>query len=209
MQPCIRSEESYPLDHQGNPTLIDKMTNPRFTLCVCYASFHLDIWSNPSLFFWWYWLEDNCLPSCRMFHTLDLPVLLCAVAYFVLYLPIPCKLEVVSLNLIRFWLKFGASRFHSWYEIETQVHSLGWEDPLDEEMAIYPSILAWEIPRTEVSGELQSIGLPRVRHDWVTRHTHCMSHTTPHKATHNGKLSKFQWNWDWPVGSEGAILVFS
>ena len=160
------------------------MTNSRFILCVCYASFHLDIRSNPSLFFWWYWLEDNCLPSCRTFHSLDLPVLLCAVAYFVLYLPLPCKLKVVSLNLIR-------------------------EDPLEEEMAIYPGILAWEIPRTEVPGELQSIGLQRVRHDWVTRHTHCMSHTTPHKGTHNGKLSKFQWNWDWPVGSEGAILMFS
>ena len=48
---------------------------------------------------------------------------------------------------------------------EIQALTLGWEDPLDEEMAIYPSILAWEIPRTEVPGELQSIGLPRVRHD--------------------------------------------
>ena len=32
---------------------------------------------------------------------------------------------------------------------ETWVRSLGWEDPLEEEMATHPSILAWEIPRTE------------------------------------------------------------
>ena len=39
---------------------------------------------------------------------------------------------------------------------ETWVRSLGWEDPLEEEMATYSSILAWRIPRTEPSG-LQSM----------------------------------------------------
>ena len=47
---------------------------------------------------------------------------------------------------------------------ETQVQSLGWEDPLEEEMATYPSILAWEIPWTEEIGVLQSKGLQRARH---------------------------------------------
>ena len=37
---------------------------------------------------------------------------------------------------------------------ETQVQSLGWEDPLEKEMATHSSILAWEIPWTEKSGEL-------------------------------------------------------
>ena len=41
---------------------------------------------------------------------------------------------------------------------ETQVQFLDWEDPLELEMAIYSSILAWEIPWTEESGELQSMG---------------------------------------------------
>ena len=41
---------------------------------------------------------------------------------------------------------------------ETQVQSLGWEDPLEEEMAIHSSILAWKIPWTEEPGGLQSIG---------------------------------------------------
>ena len=37
--------------------------------------------------------------------------------------------------------------------------SLGWEDPLEEEMATQSSILAWKMPRTQESGELQSIEL--------------------------------------------------
>ena len=44
---------------------------------------------------------------------------------------------------------------------ETQVQSLGWEDPLEEEMATNSSILAWEISRTEESGGLQSMGSPK------------------------------------------------
>ena len=48
---------------------------------------------------------------------------------------------------------------------ETQVQSLGWEDPLEESMATHFSILAWRIPRTEEPGVLQSIELHRVRHD--------------------------------------------
>ena len=41
---------------------------------------------------------------------------------------------------------------------ETQVHSLGWEDPLEKEMATHSSILAWRIPWTEEPGGLQSMG---------------------------------------------------
>ena len=44
---------------------------------------------------------------------------------------------------------------------ETQVQSLGWEDPLEKEMATHSSILAWRIPRTEEPGELLSMGFPR------------------------------------------------
>ena len=52
---------------------------------------------------------------------------------------------------------------------ETQVQSLGWEDPLEKEMAPQSSILAWEIPWTEEPGGLQSMGSPRVGHDLVTK----------------------------------------
>ena len=48
---------------------------------------------------------------------------------------------------------------------ETWVQSLGWEDPLEKEMATHSSILAWRIPWTEELGGLQSTGLRRVRHD--------------------------------------------
>ena len=48
---------------------------------------------------------------------------------------------------------------------EMRVRSLGWEDPLEEEMAPHSSILAWEIPWAEEPGGLQSLGLPRVGHN--------------------------------------------
>ena len=48
---------------------------------------------------------------------------------------------------------------------EMQVRSLCWEDPLEEGMATYSSILAWRIPWTEEPGGLQSMGSQRVRHD--------------------------------------------
>ena len=48
---------------------------------------------------------------------------------------------------------------------ETWVRSLGWEDPLEKEMATHSSILAWRIPWTEEPGGLQSMGSQRVRHD--------------------------------------------
>ena len=48
---------------------------------------------------------------------------------------------------------------------ETQVQSLGQEDPLEKEMATHSSTLAWKIPWTEEAGRLQSMGSQRVGHD--------------------------------------------
>ena len=48
---------------------------------------------------------------------------------------------------------------------ETQVRSLGWEDPLEKEMATHSSTLAWIIPWTEEHCRLQSMGSQRVGHD--------------------------------------------
>ena len=48
---------------------------------------------------------------------------------------------------------------------ETQVQTLGREDPLEKEMAIHYSILAWKIPWTEEPGGFQFRGSQRVRHD--------------------------------------------
>ena len=48
---------------------------------------------------------------------------------------------------------------------ETQILSMGWEDPLEKGMATHSSTLSWEIPWTEEPGGQQSMGLPRVGHD--------------------------------------------
>ena len=56
----------------------------------------------------------------------------------------------------------------------------GWEDPLGEGMVTHPSILAWRIPWTQKPGGLQSVGSPRVGHNWsdlacsefISTHTH-------------------------------------
>jgi len=48
---------------------------------------------------------------------------------------------------------------------ETWVQSLGWEDPLEEGVAVRSSILAWRIPWTEEPGRLQSMGSQRGGHD--------------------------------------------
>ena len=55
---------------------------------------------------------------------------------------------------------------------QTWVLSLGWEDPLEDRMALHSSITAWEIPWTEKPGGVQSMGSQRVIHDWVTERTH-------------------------------------
>ena len=48
---------------------------------------------------------------------------------------------------------------------ETRVRFLGWEDPLEKEMAIHSSTLAWKIPWTEEPYRPQSTGSQRVGHD--------------------------------------------
>ena len=71
---------------------------------------------------------------------------------------------------------------------ETQVQPLGWEDPLEKGLGTHSSILAWRIPWTEEPDEQQSMGLQRVRHDWVTNthtHTHTWRPTTPSRTNTN------------------------
>ena len=55
---------------------------------------------------------------------------------------------------------------------ETQVQSLGQEDPLEKKTATHSSILAWEFPWTEEPGGLQSMGSGIVGHDWARMHGH-------------------------------------
>ena len=56
---------------------------------------------------------------------------------------------------------------------EMGVRSLGWEDPLEKDMAIHSSILAWRTPRTEESGGLQSTGSQE------SDMTGCLNHRHP------------------------------
>ena len=59
---------------------------------------------------------------------------------------------------------------------ETQVRSLGWEDPLEKEMATHSNILAWKISWTEKPGGLQSMGSQRVGNDGATNTKHLRQH---------------------------------
>ena len=51
---------------------------------------------------------------------------------------------------------------------ETWVRALGWEDPLEKEMATHSRTIAWKIPWTEEPGRLQAMGSQRVGHDQAT-----------------------------------------
>ena len=64
------------------------------------------------------------------------------------------------------WTSLVAQRVkHLPAMLETQLPSLGWEDPLEKEMATHSSTLAWKIPWTEEPGGLQPMGSQRVGHD--------------------------------------------
>ena len=94
-----------------------------------------------------------------------------------------CKSEFKQLSWKRFWkLRKGKGQLlisckaslvvqmvkHLPAMQETWVQSLGLEDPLEKELATHSSIPAWKIPWMEEPGRLQSMGLQRVGHDWVT-----------------------------------------
>ena len=72
---------------------------------------------------------------------------------------LPCKIRRNS--------KPRVSRYENKSELQTTIRMihLGGEDPLEKEMAIHSSILAWKIPWTEEPGSLQSMGLQRVGHN--------------------------------------------
>ena len=71
-----------------------------------------------------------------------------------------------SLALSLLWASLVAQRVKRLPTMrETWVRSLGWEVPLEKEMATHSSILAWRIPRTEEPGGLQFMGSQRVGHD--------------------------------------------
>ena len=80
---------------------------------------------------------------------------------------------------------------------ETWVRSLGWEDPL--ERAWQPTPVFWPgvSPGTEEPGGLQSMGWPRVKHDWASKHSTALDHYVSF-ILHITNLSKF---------SDGSYLI--
>ena len=58
---------------------------------------------------------------------------------------------------------------------QTWVRSLGWEEPVEKGIATDSSILIWGNPQTEELGWLQSMGVPKVRHNWATKLSHSLS----------------------------------
>ena len=67
-------------------------------------------------------------------------------------------------------------------ETQKLVQPLGWEDPLEEDMATQSSILAWKVPRTEEPDRLQSMGWQS--HTRLSKQTHTHTHTCTHMHTH-------------------------
>ena len=70
---------------------------------------------------------------------------------------------------------------------ETQVRSLGQEEPLEKELTTHSGILPWEIQWTEEPGGYSPCGCKRIGHDLETKqhqHTHTTQHTHTHTHTH-------------------------
>ena len=68
---------------------------------------------------------------------------------------------------------------------ETQVRSLGREDPLEKEMTTHSSILAWRIPGTEELARLQTMGCQK---DWTRFSNYTHTHTHTHNPVHSGQF---------------------
>ena len=91
---------------------------------------------------------------------------------------------------------------------ETQVQSMGQADPLEKGMANHSSTLAWSIPwEEEAPGGLQSMGSPRVGHNWATYHFHLHPKCLEEFLGHSGwsVSSLFSKNKIWILGgTKGA-----
>ena len=72
----------------------------------------------------------------------------------------------------------------------SQVQLVGWEDPLKEDMATHSSILAWETPRTEEAGRVQSRGSQRAGHNRATNMTHYNNYKKRSKRSHDDEIIK-------------------
>ena len=89
---------------------------------------------------------------------------------------------------------------------ETPVQFLGWEDPLEKEMATHSSVLAWRILWTEESSGLQFMGPQRIGHDWVSNTFRALVGNCPLSSGGDGfsclqkapPLRSMRWELPWP-----------
>ena len=86
---------------------------------------------------------------------------------------------------------------------ESQVWPLGQEDTLQKGMPTHSTILAQRIPWREEPGGLQSMGLQRVRHDWVTK---TQTHTGQYLKISDGK-PQYNWNIDYEFPSTWTVII--
>ena len=91
---------------------------------------------------------------------------------------------------------------------ETQVQSLGWEDPPVKDMATHSSTLAWKISWVEEAGRLQSMGSQRVGHNWATSLTHTYHFTFPSILHKSGSIHHFHLWWFRTQHSRCSVLFF-
>ena len=78
-----------------------------------------------------------------------------------------------------------------WEMQEGWVQSLGWEEPLEKEMATHSSILFWNISWTEEPSGLQAMGHKELDTSWTNTHTHTHTHTHAHTHTHTHTHTTF------------------
>ena len=92
---------------------------------------------------------------------------------------------------------------------DMRVRSLGWGDPLDEEMATHSSVLAWEVPWTKEPGGLQSMGSQRARHDLATAHarTICQTQFGKLSGTYYPRCLYNLWGLSWSHPSQVKKLA--
>ena len=125
------------------------------------------------------------------------------VTYFYVHVS-PCISTFVLMFSTMLWASLVAQMVKNLPAVqETQVQSLGQEDPLKKGMATHWSILAWRISWTEERGGLQFVRFQRVRHDWVTNTFHFNTSYFRHCAV------SFHW-YEWVYrAKQWKILPFS
>ena len=137
------------------------------------------------IYFSWGWSRSLSPVQCHEPLSIVLQTLCLSDLIPWIYLSLP--LYTVGASLVVQRLKRLPAMWETW------VRSLGWEDPLEKEMATHSNTLAWRIPGTGKPGWLPSIGLYRVGHDWSDLAAAAAAYTY----------------WGFPSGSYGKEFVYN